>query len=165
MALTTAPLVSIPGGVRVVVGVTPGAMGLSGVDRPQADAAPDVFALGYRLEVRRVATDRVAAQVVEDEPVGNRTHESFVDDAMGPPVAAELPVSVSVQLAVPFPAVTAVDDARQDLGRRPAVHLVTTHSTSSGAVPVIPWRRGRSPRRRTARGTWGRRRTWRGRSS
>lgn len=63
-------------------------------------SALNVLPLGYRLQVRRVAADFVAAEMVDDETFGDRSARQFVCHAVreshtaGAASGAELPVAL-----------------------------------------------------------------------
>lgn len=58
----------------------PSAATLLTTKREKAATAPHVLLVRNRLEVLRVHAERVAAQVIEEEPVWDRPDEPLVDD-------------------------------------------------------------------------------------
>lgn len=93
--------------VLTVQGVPPVTVRLTGIHSARSESSQNVRPGGDRLQMPWIYTEGVAAQVIEMEPVRNRTNEPLVGETMDKPILAvesERTISLRSSTGLPLPA-------------------------------------------------------------
>jgi hypothetical protein len=93
--------------------------------------ATNVLLLGDRLEMRRVHTGTVAAQVVDLQAAGDWPDQELIGDAvcaLGSTLDAELPVAIVSDMSDPHPACVRLVDASPEAIKEQCIHQTDASS-------------------------------------
>lgn len=108
------------------VGMPIGAMGFPGVDGCVPVPAENVLPVGHGFHVRRVDAGSVAAEVIDGQPLRDRTDKGLVGNAVGAkcsPVHLVVAVPFSASSPDPRPAFVVEYDAMPEaVGESPVAH-------------------------------------------